>query len=248
MTDNVKAILVDDEISNLKGLQKKIEKLFPNLNIVGTYQKPEAAINAIKELKPQLVFLDIQMPRINGFELLEAVKVIDFQVIFVTAFSEYAIKAFKENAIDYILKPIDNNELQIAIDKALEVIESQNSVDQNSRLLKLISATVSDNNKLIVPTAKGLSFIPQDEVLHIEGYEGYTKIHVEDNTTLTSSYNLGKFAKKMSSIFFKCHKSHIVNINKVRHFENEGYLVLDNEKRIPIARAQKKVFLELFNA
>ncbi|WP_340155146.1 LytTR family DNA-binding domain-containing protein [uncultured Winogradskyella sp.] len=248
MTDNVKAILVDDEISNLKGLQKKIEKLFPNLNIVGTYQKPEAAINAIKELKPQLVFLDIQMPRINGFELLEAVKVIDFQVIFVTAFSEYAIKAFKENAIDYILKPIDNNELQIAIDKALEVIESQNSVDQNSRLLKLISATVSDNNKLIVPTAKGLSFIPQDEVLHIEGYEGYTKIHLEDNTTLTSSYNLGKFAKKMSSIFFKCHKSHIVNINKVRHFENEGYLVLDNEKRIPIARAQKKVFLELFNA
>tara|TARA_R110002033_G_scaffold42958_2_gene84337 strand:+ start:12525 stop:13271 length:747 start_codon:yes stop_codon:yes gene_type:complete len=248
MTDNVKAILVDDEISNLKGLQKKIEKLFPNLNIVGTYQKPEAAINAIKELKPQLVFLDIQMPRINGFELLEAVKVIDFQVIFVTAFSEYAIKAFKKNAIDYILKPIDNNELQIAIDKALEVIESQNSVDQNSRLLKLISATVSDNNKLIVPTAKGLSFIPQDEVLHIEGYEGYTKIHLEDNTTLTSSYNLGKFAKKMSSIFFKCHKSHIVNINKVRYFENEGYLVLDNEKRIPIARAQKKVFLELFNA
>jgi two-component system LytT family response regulator len=248
MTNNVTAILVDDEISNLKGLQKKIEKLFPDLSIVGAFQKPELAIKAIKDLKPEVVFLDIQMPRINGFELLEAVEVIDFQVIFVTAFSEYAIKAFKENAIDYILKPIDNDELKIAINKALETIESQNSVEQNARLLKLISTTVKDNNKLIVPTAKGLSFIPQDEVLHIEGYEGYTKIHLDNNTTLTSSYNIGKFAKMVSDSFFKSHKSHIVNINKVRHFENEGYLVLDNEKRIPIARSQRKVFLELFNS
>ena len=246
MIENVTAIIVDDEISNIKGLQKKVEKLFPSISIVGTYQKPEDAIVAIKELKPQLVLLDIQMPRINGFELLKAIEVIDFQVIFVTAYSEYAIKAFKQNAIDYILKPIDDSELKEAIDKAIKAIESQNKVELNSKLLQLISATVTDNNKLIVPTVKGLSFIPQEEVLHIEGYEGYTKIHLEDNTTLMSSYNLGKFEKVMSSNFFKCHKSHIININKVRHFENEGYLVLENEKRIPISRSQRKVFLELF--
>ncbi|EPR71941.1 response regulator [Winogradskyella psychrotolerans RS-3] len=247
MIDQITAVIVDDEITNIKGLQKKIKKLFPSIQIIGTYQKPELAISAIKELQPQLVFLDIQMPRINGFELLEALELINFQVIFVTAFSEYAIKAFKQNAIDYILKPIDDSDLKSAVHKALEAIESQNSVEQNTKLLQLISTMVTDNNKLIVPTAKGLSFIPQDEVLHIEGYEGYTKIHLEDSTTLLSSYNLGKFAKMVSSDFFKCHKSHIVNLNKVRHFENEGYLVLENKERVPISRANKKAFLELFN-
>ncbi|QNK79044.1 response regulator transcription factor [Winogradskyella sp. PAMC22761] len=245
--EELTAIIVDDEISNIKGLQKKLKNLFPNITIVGSYQKPEAAIVAIKELKPQLVFLDIQMPRINGFELLKAVGVIDFQVIFVTAYSEYAIQAFKQNAIDYILKPIDNIELKLAVEKAIKSVEAQENVELNSKLLKLISTTVTENNKLIVPTVKGLSFIPQDEVLHIEGYEGYTKIHLEDNSTLMSSYNLGKFEKVVSSNFFKCHKSHIVNLNKVRHFENEGYLVLENKQRIPISRANKKAFLELFN-
>ena len=247
MIEELTAIIVDDEISNIKGLQKKLKNLFPNITIVGSYQKPEAAIVAIKELKPQLVFLDIQMPRINGFELLKAVDVIDFQVIFVTAYSEYAIQAFKQNAIDYILKPIDDIELKLAVEKAIKSVEAQENVELNSKLLKLISTTVTDNNKLIVPTVKGLSFIPQDEVLHIEGYEGYTKIHLEDNSTLMSSYNLGKFEKVVSSNFFKCHKSHIVNLNKVRHFENEGYLVLENKQRIPISRANKKAFLELFN-
>ncbi|WP_217363306.1 MULTISPECIES: LytR/AlgR family response regulator transcription factor [Winogradskyella] len=247
MIEELTAIIVDDEISNIKGLQKKLKNLFPNITIVGSYQKPEAAIVAIKELKPQLVFLDIQMPRINGFELLKAVDVIDFQVIFVTAYSEYAIQAFKQNAIDYILKPIDNIELKLAVEKAIKSVEAQENVELNSKLLKLISTTVTENNKLIVPTVKGLSFIPQDEVLHIEGYEGYTKIHLEDNSTLMSSYNLGKFEKVVSSNFFKCHKSHIVNLNKVRHFENEGYLVLENKQRIPISRANKKAFLELFN-
>ena len=247
MSNQITAVIIDDEISNIKGLEKKIEKLFPSIRIVGTYQKPESAITAIKELKPQLVFLDIQMPRINGFELLEALELIDFEVIFVTAYSEYALQAFKQNAIDYILKPIDNTELTLAVDKAINAIESQDKLKLNSKLLKLISSTKTDNNKLIVPTVKGLSFIPQDEVLHIEGYEGYTKIHLEDDSTLMSSYNLGKFDKVVSANFFKCHKSHIVNINKVRHFENEGYLVLENKQRVPISRANKKAFLELFN-
>ena len=247
MSNQITAVIIDDEISNIKGLEKKIEKLFPSIRIVGTYQKPESAITAIKELKPQLVFLDIQMPRINGFELLEALELIDFEVIFVTAYSEYALQAFKQNAIDYILKPIDNTELTLAVEKAINAIESQDKLKLNSKLLKLISSTKTDNNKLIVPTVKGLSFIPQDEVLHIEGYEGYTKIHLEDDSTLMSSYNLGKFDKVVSANFFKCHKSHIVNINKVRHFENEGYLVLENKQRVPISRANKKAFLELFN-
>lgn len=97
-----------------------------------------------------------------------------------------------------------------------------------------------------MPTSKGMSFIPQEEVMHLEGYEGYTKIHLTNTSIITSSYNLGKFEKLLSSKFFKCHKSHIINLEKVRHFENEGYVVLENDYRVPISKTNKKAFLSLF--
>lgn len=243
----ITAILVDDEISNLKSLQKKIKSLYPEIEILGAYQKPEEAIIALEKEAVNILFLDIQMPRINGFELLSKLTDVNFQVIFVTAYSEYAIDAFKKSAIDYVLKPIDNDDLVIAINKALEIIKLKNEKVSNLKLVNLLEENISKNNKIIIPTLKGISFIPQDEVLHFEGYEGYTKIHLVNNVTITSSYNLGKFEKLLSSKFFKCHKSHIINLEKVRHFENEGYIVLDNEYRVPISKTNKKAFLKLFN-
>ncbi|MCX7549873.1 LytR/AlgR family response regulator transcription factor [Xanthomarina sp. F2636L] len=243
---NITAILVDDEISNLKGLQKKVENLFPEIQILGAYQKPEDAIVVLEEQEVSILFLDIQMPRINGFELLSKLTDVNFQVIFVTAYSEYALEAFKKSAIDYVLKPIDNNDLVTAINKALEVIKLKNESENNLKLVNLLEENISNNNKLIIPTQKGISFIPQEEVLHLEGYEGYTKIHITNKVTIISSYNLGKFEKLLSSKFFKCHKSHIINVEKVRHFENEGYVVLDNAYRVPISKTNKKAFLGLF--
>lgn len=241
------AILIDDEISNLKGLEQKLGKLFPDIVIENTFQKPEDAIKALQKQQPDLVFLDIEMPRINGFDLLSKLDTIDFQVIFVTAYSEYAIEAFKQNAVDYVLKPIDDEALVSAVNKAIHVIKTKNELENNYKLVNLLTNTVSNNNKIIVPTQKGMSFIPQDEVLHLEGYEGYTKIHLINGKIIMSSYNLGKFEKLLSPSFFKCHKSHIINLDKVRHFENEGYLILEDNQRVPISRANKKAFLDLFN-
>jgi len=242
----LKAILVDDEISNLKGLEKKLKTLFPEIEISGMFQSPEDAVSAINTTQLDILFLDIQMPRIDGFELLSRLKHINFQIIFVTAYSEYAIEAFKQSAVDYILKPIDNDDLKIAVQKALSNIVSEKEKQSNSRLLDLLSETVK-KNKVVVPTSKGISFIPEEEVMHLEGYEGYTRIHLIDSTMLMSSYNLGKFEKLLSSKFFKCHKSHIVNLERVRHFENEGYIVLDTDYRVPISKTNRKAFLELFN-
>jgi len=240
------AILIDDEISNLKGLEQKLNKLFPQITVLNTFQKPEDAICALQTSQPDLVFLDIEMPRINGFDLLSKLVKIDFQVIFITAYSEYAIEAFKQNAVDYVLKPIDDEELIVAVEKAIKIISEKKEFNNNCKLVDLLTSTLSNNKKIIVPTAKGLSFIPQEEVLHLEGYEGYTKIHLTNLTTVMSSYNLGHFEKLLSSIFFKCHKSHIVNLEKVRHFENEGYLLLENEERVPISKTNKKAFVKLF--
>lgn len=243
----VKAILVDDEVSNLKGLQRKVNTLFPEIEVVGAFQKPEEAIIAITEEKPDILLLDIEMPRINGFELLSQLETVNFQVIFVTAYSEYAIEAFKKSAIDYVLKPIDDKDLIEAVNKAVNYIKLEAEHTTNSRLVDLLTENTVKNNKIIVPTSKGVSFIPQIEVMHLEGYEGYTKIHLMDGKTLISSYNLGKFEKLLSTSFFKCHKSHIINIEKVRHFENEGYIILDNDYRVPISRSNKKAFLSLFS-
>ncbi|MDX1271071.1 LytTR family DNA-binding domain-containing protein [Bizionia paragorgiae] len=240
------AVIIDDEISNLKGLEQKLEKLFPEIQVVNTFQKPEDAIAALKIEQPDIVFLDIEMPRINGFDLLAQLVSIHFQVIFVTAYSDYAIEAFKQNAVDYILKPIDDEDLKLAINKAITLVKGKKEVTNNDKLVSLLTSVLSNNKKIIVPTSKGLSFIPQEDVLHLEGYEGYTKIHVNNAATIMSSYNLGRFEKLLGHNFFKCHKSHIVNLERVRHFENEGYLLLENEQRVPISKTNKKAFLDLF--
>ena len=243
--NRIKAILVDDEESALMGLKQKVEKLFPEIQILNIYQKPEDAIVEINKLEPDLVFLDIEMPRIDGFELLSELRHINFQVIFVTAYSEYALKALKQSAVDYLLKPVDDIDLKIAINRAVQIIKEKKQNDSNSNLVSLLSKTNSENSKIIVPTSKGISFIPQDEVIHLEGYKRYTKIHLINGITITSSYNLGKFEKLLNTKYFKCHKSHIINLEKVRHYENEGYIVLDNEYRVPIAKANKRAFLSL---
>ncbi len=141
----IKAILVDDEDSALKGLMNKVEKLFPAIDILSIYQKPEDAIVAINNLEPDLVFLDIEMPRMNGFELLSELKHINFQVIFVTAYSEYALEALKQSAIDYLLKPVDDIDLKRAVNKALQIINEKKQNESNSNLVSLLSKSKSES-------------------------------------------------------------------------------------------------------
>ncbi|MEM7186571.1 MAG: LytTR family DNA-binding domain-containing protein, partial [Bacteroidota bacterium] len=241
------AILVDDEFSALNGLRQKMERLFPDISILGNFQKPEEAIAFLEKETPDIVFLDIEMPRMTGFELLGKLGDVNFQVIFVTAYSEYALEALKKNAVDYVLKPVDNADLQASVAKAIARISERRETMANENLVRLLSENLSRTNKLIIPTSKGMSFIPMEEVIHLEGDEGYTRIHLDGDTTILSSYSLGKFEKMLGDTFFKCHKSHIINIPKVRSFENEGYVVLENTHRVPISRANRKVFLDLFN-
>ncbi|MEL6812471.1 MAG: LytTR family DNA-binding domain-containing protein [Bacteroidota bacterium] len=247
MSDPMTAILIDDEFSALNGLLQKMGKLFPEIVVLNTFQKPEEAIAFLEKEQPKLVFLDIEMPRMTGFELLGKLTTIDFQVIFVTAYSEYAIDALKQNAVDYIMKPVDDQELSVAVQKAMDIISEERKKQTNENLVRLLSETIGASNKLIVPTSKGMSFVPMDEVLHLEGYEGYTRIHLWDTSEIVSSYNLGRFEKNLGKSFFKCHKSHIINLQKVRSFENEGYVVLENDHRVPISKANRKLFLDLFN-
>lgn len=241
-----KVILVDDERNALQNLKNKILKVNDELDIIATFQDPKEALIAIDKFAPDILFTDIQMPGINGFELLNNIQELKSQVIFSTAYGEYALDAIKKNAVDYILKPVDNEELKNAIAKAIENIEKENA-DQNANLVELLNKIIDRDHKLKVPTQKGISFIPQEEVIHLEGYDGYTRIHLADGKTLTSSYSLGKFKDYLEDYFFKCHKSHIVNIKAVRAFENEGYVVIGEDYKVPITKTYKQAFLDLFS-
>lgn len=241
---NIKTILVDDEEKALKSLAYKLENFFPQIEIIDCIKNPQEAIDTINKHQPDLLFLDVEMPVLSGFDVLSKIENPSFEIIFVTAYSEYAIEAFQHCAIGYVVKPIDNDDLKLAINNAIETIQTKSSFTKNNALLETLIQSNTEHNKIIIPTPKGFSFIALEEILHFEGYDGYTKINLINNQTIISSYNLGKFEKMLNDKFYKCHKSHIVNLHKITAFENEGYIILNNTKRVPISRTKRKDFIE----
>ncbi len=239
----IRCILVDDEAKALKMLQKKIEKSFPDLQIIGAFQQPEKAIDAINEHEPDLVFLDIAMPKLSGFDLLAKFSNPGFEVIFVTAYDSYAIEAIKHAAIGYIVKPIDIEELTSAVEKAKQNIELKVAAGNNKVLLDLLT---QKNNTISIPTQDGYVFVKSDNILRLEGSEGYTKIICENEKEFLSSYNMGKFMELLNnSSFFQAHRSHIINLKYVTGYMNEGYIELNGKTNVPLSKSKRKDFLEL---
>lgn len=244
----INVILVDDEENALKSLALKIERFYPNLHVVKMFQNPAEALTFINNNhQPDILFLDVEMPVLSGFDVLAEIENPNFEIIFVTAYNDYAIEAFQHCAIGYVLKPIDNHELNTAIHNAEKNIEQKNNLNKNNALLERLIEKSAIANKLIVPTSKGLSFISFDKILHIEGFDGYTKIHLTDTKIIVSSYNIGKYEKLIDDNFFKCHKSHIINLQKITTFEKEGFIILEDEKRIPVSKTKRKEFIDLFS-
>ncbi|MDV7187674.1 response regulator [Lutibacter sp. TH_r2] len=242
MDNTITAIIVDDEKNALESLALKIEKYFPNITITHKFQNSQKALKQINAQHPNLLFVDIEMPVLSGFDLLSKINNPNFEIIFVTAYNEYAIEAIQHCAIGYIVKPIDNEELKNAVSNALKNIDQKSAFEKNRQLLE--NLTNNGNSTIVIPTQKGLSFLKTEDIIRFEGVDGYTKIVLE-NTSILSSYSIGKFSNSSKlQHFFSIHKSHFINLNFISDFLNEGYVVLTNGDKIPIARAKRKVFLE----
>ena len=238
----IRCILIDDEAKALKMLQKKIEKKFPQLEIIATYQEPEKAVEGIKELKPDLIFLDIAMPNMSGFDVLSQFDEPEFEVIFVTAYDNFAIQAIRHAAIGYIVKPIDDEMLAEAIANAEKNIRLKTAKFNNKVLLDLLN---EKNNTIPVPTNEGYVFIKKDNIIRLEGTDGYTKIICQDNNEYLSSYNLGKFTEILGRNFFQPHRSHLVNIKHISRYLKEGYLEMPDQTRVPLSKNKRKEFMEI---
>lgn len=241
----IKTILIDDEPKALAILKNKIERFCPNLEIIAQTQNPKDAIALIKKLKPQLVFLDIAMPELDGFQVLEQFENPDFEIIFATAFDNYAIEAIKHCAIGYLVKPIDNKDLTKAVEKAMQNIEDRNTTEKNKILIENLEVINFQEKKLIIPNQEGLLFVKINDIIHCEGDHGYTNIHLNGGDKILSSKNIGYFKDILKKpYFFHVHKSHLINLNYVEKYTNEGYVILNNKAAVPVSRNKRSDFIE----
>ncbi|PQJ71789.1 LytR/AlgR family response regulator transcription factor [Polaribacter butkevichii] len=245
----IKTILIDDERKALAILKNKIERLCPNLEIVAETQSPKEAIKLIKNLQPQLIFLDISMPEINGFDLLKEFDNPNFEIIFATAFDNYAIEAIKHCAIGYLVKPIDNSDLVSAVKNAAKNIEEKTALQKNKLLIENLGVQTFQMKKMVIPSTEGLEFVKIADIIHCEGIDGYTKIHFSNHKPILSSQSIGHFNKLLiNQNFYLVHKSHLINLQHIEKYLNEGYVLLSANHKVPVSRNRRQEFLNNLKA
>ena len=235
------ALLVDDEKNGRENLTGLIRSHCPNIRIVAEAASVEQAISAIQEHHPQLIFLDIEMPGGNGFQLLEHFKDFPFEVIFVTAYDNYAIKAIRFSAADYILKPIHLNDLQIAVSKVAERVHQK---QENQRMKQLIyNISQPQNPRIGLPTGDRIEFVEVHKIIRCQGEGNYSHIWFEGNKHLLVAKTLVEFEDLLQEYsFFRVHKTHLVNLKHVVAYEKTdgGILQLSNGDKVSISRRRKE--------
>lgn len=241
------AIIVDDEESNLSSLKEKLHRHCPQINIVALCDSAHKGIDAIDSLKPDIVFLDIEMPVMNGFLMLQELTYKNFELIFTTAYDHYAIKAIRYSALDYLVKPIDIEELKTAVARAEEKKQGQTANRQLELLLENLSPKKNNYQRIAVPTAEGLQFIKVDEIVYLEASVNYTHIFLETGQKYVVSHTLKDFEEMLDPhIFLRIHHSYIINKNFAeKYIRGEGgQVVLSNGIRLDVAKRKKTEFLK----
>lgn len=234
----IKAVIIEDEKNSREILEWQLNKHCPQVKVLSFFGSSVEAAEQIHRIAPQLVFLDIQMPEINGFEFLEKVNPIDFEVVFTTAYNEYAVKAFKYSAIDYLLKPVDAVELRSAVERVEHKI--------NSRLPTLLSP-----KRMALTTTNSLIFIDPDDILFCEGQSNYTNFHLRtENKKILISRTLKEIEEVLIPYnFFRIHNSFVINMKHVKEYVRGagGYVVMSNDKHLTVSRGRKDDFFASFN-
>lgn len=241
-------ILIDDERDCLDLLAILIHKHCPDLEIIGQFQSPKQGIEAIWDHRPDLVFLDVDMPEVNGFGVLDACREVPFQTIFTTAFQEYAVRAFKYSATDYLLKPIERQDLMESVKKAREARSAQQHAEQREILLNFMNPKGPSREKIALPTSEGIVFLPVADIDYCQADGNYTRVFTADMP------NGALFVKSLREIeemlqgqyFCRSHNSYLVNLKKVKGYirGDGGELRMSNGKTVPVARPRKQEILE----
>ena len=239
------ALIVDDEPKLREVLSIKLNQHCQEIKVLDTAANADEAFEKINLLKPNIVFLDIAMPGESGFELLNRFDHIEFEVIFVTGFNEYALDALKVSAVDYVLKPIKTEHLISAVEKAKERLLKNHKADRYDLLKHNVNNIGDQKTKIAIPETNSYEFITIADVIRCEGWQKYTKIYLVDGTCIISSYNIGVFKDMLENYgFYSTHKSHLINKSLIKKYLKEGVVILTDDSQVPVARRRKEDFME----
>lgn len=244
----LKAIIIDDEINALDSLEIELNAYCPDVELVAKCDSATKGIAAIKEHNPDIVFLDIEMPWMNGFEMLEQFQHIDFDVVFVTAYDQFAVRAFDFSAVDYLLKPVSKEKLIRAVDKSLARMDRSIPHQQFDLLKQYINTQTPGLPCIALPTPEGLEFVNVADIIYCESDSNYTHVHLSNGEQIFLSKTL-KYLQELlrEHPFFRIHQSYLVNLSHVKKYVKGegGYVVMMNGKSLTVSRANKKALMEL---
>ena len=245
----IKAILIDDEVHCLDTLGILLDEYCPQVQVMERCRSAKDGLVAIEKHQPVLVFLDIEMPVMNGFELLEMFPELPFAVIFTTSYDQYAIKAIRFSALDYLLKPIDPKELVTAVHK-IQIQKQLPSAEQFQMLMEKIKNSESGFNKIAVPTSEGFELIPADQVISCEADDNYTYFFLKNKNKIIACRTLKEMEEQLQdfNFFVRVHHSYMVNRNEVKKYVRGegGYLIMSDGSTINVSRSRKEALLKWF--
>lgn len=244
---NLKAIIVDDERHSRETLKNLIEEFCEDVAVLTAVSSVQEALAAIKQLQPDVLFLDIELQTGTGFDILDQLDEINFEVIFTTAFEQYAIKAVKFSSLDYLLKPIDLEELQKAVEKARKIRDQTVYNQQLEVLLFNLKQKQPSLNKICLSTAEGFEFVSVDEILYCKAEGSYTTFKLKNNSNFLVSKHLKEYESLLlDQHFMRVHNSFLINLKEVKKYikSDGGYILMNNDEPVSVSRNKKELFLE----
>lgn len=245
----LRTIIIDDEENVRKTLEKLVIRYCPNVKLIAEADGVKSGVEAIKKYHPDLVLLDIKMDDGTGFDLLKQVEPVDFKVIFITAYDQYAIKAIKFSALDYLLKPVDPDDLTQAIKKAEKLMIHELNQQLGTLEDNMLTRDKS-KKKIILKTFDNIHLVKLIDIVYCESNDNYTNFHLMNDNKILVSNTLKEYDEMLSEYgFFRAHKSYLINLIHINRFEKAdgGAIVLANEIKLPVASRKKELLLEMFN-
>jgi len=244
----IKAVLIDDEVHCIKTLSYEIEQRCPQIEVLSTFNDSEKGLASVLEVEPDLLFLDVEMPKLNGFELLSKLTKKTKQmplVIFTTAYDNFAIEAFKVDAVDYLMKPILGDDLIRVMDKVSARMHEE-SPEQVTSLLEDIRDTLGrSQTRVAFPTGEGIEYVPVEQIVYCQSQGSYTRVVRDDKNDLLISRNLKYISELLpENQFLRVHNSYLVAAGRISKFvrQDGGYLVMDNGDNVGVSRSRRELF------
>lgn len=246
----IKAVIIDDEQHSIDTLKWKLKNYCPDVEVLEAFDSPVEGVAYLKNNPPDLLFLDIEMPMLNGFDVLEELgRELSFDIIFTTAYDNFGIQAVKFSALDYLLKPVQNKELKDAIDKHLKKTKARIPAEQIDVLLNNVHAEKKGKvGKIALASKESIEFVDAQEIVCCEANSNYTNVYMSEGRKRVISRTLKEFEDILSTHkFFRPHNSYLINLNRVREFirGDGGFLVMENKMKIPVSKSRREELLDL---